>query len=100
EVMDGNVAGNAVGSQQSLVLPIGVVVPLLIALIKMEIPKLPTWCLPLLAPALGALADCVFSLRGRVGRAGSWPGLPARREWDCARSRTRSREWWRSGWPP
>jgi hypothetical protein len=38
------------------------IVPMLIAIIKMEIPKLPTWCLPILAPLLGAFIDWLTAL--------------------------------------
>jgi len=50
---------------QYLVMVIPVVVPLLIAgLKKWMIPNIPSWALPLLAPALGALADLALQASG------------------------------------
>jgi hypothetical protein len=43
---------------------VGIAVPLLIALAKQEIPKLPGWALPILAPLLGAGADYLLGLAG------------------------------------
>lgn len=49
---------------QYLVMIIPLVVPLLIAGLKTWIPKVPKWALPILAPALGALADFLLQTVG------------------------------------
>lgn len=41
---------------------IPVLVPLIIALGKFAVPKIPSWILPILAPAIGALIDYLTSL--------------------------------------
>lgn len=45
-----------------LMLLTAVVVPLLVAVGKWAAPRLPTWTLPIIAPALGALVDYLISL--------------------------------------
>lgn len=40
-----------------LLLPVGT--PIVIALIKALAPRIPSWCIPILAPSLGAIADLV-----------------------------------------
>lgn len=45
-----------------LMLLIPVLVPLIVALGKFIVPKVPTWMLPIIAPALGALLDFLTSL--------------------------------------
>ncbi len=49
-------------SNWSLLIAIGV--PALLAGLKSWAPKLPSWVLPILAPAVGALADYVMQLSG------------------------------------
>ena len=48
----------------NLSLLIAIAVPALIAGLKSWLPKLPSWSLPLLAPALGALSDWVLQMSG------------------------------------
>lgn len=45
-----------------LLIVIPLVVPILVAIGKFMIPKLPTWTLPIIAPALGALVDYLTTL--------------------------------------
>lgn len=63
---DGNIVvpSGMTSTQQSLMVLIGLGVPLLISLAKAEIPKLPGWSLPMLAPLLGAGADYLMGLAG------------------------------------
>ena len=49
---------------QYLVLIIPLVVPLLIAGLKKFLPDVPSWALPILAPALGAVADLALQTSG------------------------------------
>lgn len=53
------------GNPLTLLIVLGV--PALIALLKMEIPKLPGWSLPIIAPLMGALADYLIHLAGGPG---------------------------------
>ena len=48
--------------QNLLLLIIPILVPLLIAVGKWAIPSIPSWALPIVAPALGALADWLLAL--------------------------------------
>ena len=59
----GVTAPAAAGASSSFVLAlIPVLVPLLVALGKWGLPKVPLWILPILAPALGALVDYLAAL--------------------------------------
>lgn len=59
----GVTAPAAAGASSSFVLAlIPVLVPLLVALGKWALPKVPLWILPILAPALGALVDYLSTL--------------------------------------
>lgn len=51
---------------------IAVAVPLLISLVKAEIPKLPGWTLPILAPLLGFLVDQGLGAVGVAHAGGAW----------------------------
>lgn len=48
--------------QALLLIIIPLLVPILVALGKSVLPKVPTWLLPILAPALGALIDYLGTL--------------------------------------
>lgn len=58
-VTDTPVAAPAGNANSLLLAIIPVLVPLLVALGKWALPKVPTWILPILAPALGALVDFI-----------------------------------------
>ena len=50
------------GASRFVLMLIPVLVPMILGLAKAEVPKLPSWILPILAPALGALIDWLTSL--------------------------------------
>lgn len=54
----------AAGGTVVLLTVIPLLVPILIALSKLAIPKVPSWTLPIVAPALGALIDYIGSFGG------------------------------------
>jgi hypothetical protein len=54
-------AAASAGTNGLLLALIPVIVPLIIALGKWAVPKVPAWILPILAPALGALVDFLSS---------------------------------------
>lgn len=49
---------------QYLVMVIPIVVPVFLAYLKKFLPNVPSWALPILAPALGALADWIMQMAG------------------------------------
>lgn len=63
-------SGSASAFLNQLTLLIPVIVPMVIALLKTEIPKLPSWTLPILAPILGAISDYLMQ---KVGIQGHGP---------------------------
>lgn len=55
------------GARALILTLIPLVVPILVAIGKSALPKVPTWLLPILAPALGALIDYLGSLATGAG---------------------------------
>ncbi len=54
---------------------IPLVVPLILAALKLVIPKLPGWLLPILAPILGAAADIAMHYGGLATAGPGWGAL-------------------------
>lgn len=52
-----------------------VLVPVVIAALKLLLPRLPTWLLPILAPLLGAAADLAMHYAGLPSVGAPWGAI-------------------------